>query len=194
MRHRPLVRRSTIALSILAIVAVPALTGCWSGKAATTSMQATMNTGDGTQAQIGHIKILDTTLVMGDAGSDAMLIGTFANVGVDSDAVNSIEVDGKQVTAVPSFGELTAGSSVPFGYVDATIKVPVSGLNGPVSTYVPVSFQFQNAGNITLQVLTVPAVGQYEGLVPLTATPTAAASTMPAMTDMPSAEPTTATN
>ena len=131
---------------------------------------------------------------MGDAGSDAMLIGTFANVGVDSDAVNSIEVDGKQVTAVPSFGELTAGSSVPFGYVDATIKVPVSGLNGPVSTYVPVSFQFQNAGNITLQVLTVPAVGQYEGIVPLTATPTAAASTMPAMTDMPSAEPTTATN
>lgn len=168
MRRRPLIRRSTIALSILAIAAVPALSGCFNGPDSTTSMQASMNTGDGTQTQIGDIKILDATLVMGDPGTDAMLIGTFVNVGVGPDSLNSIEVDGKPVTPVPAFGELKSGSSVPFGYVDAEIKVPVSGLTGPVSTYLPVSFKFQNAGNTTIEVLTVPAAGQYAGIVPLT--------------------------
>ncbi len=173
MRHRPLIRRSTIALSILAIAAVPALSGCWNGTDATTTMQASMNTGDGAQTQIGDIKILNATLVVGGPGAEAMLIGTFANVGVTPDAVNAIEVDGKPVTAVPAFGELTAGSSVPFGYVDAEIKVPVTGLNAAVSTYVPVTFRFQNAGDTALRVLTVPAVGQYEGIVPLAPRPAA---------------------
>ncbi len=168
MRQRPLIRRSTIALSVLAIAAVPALSGCWSGADATTTMQASMNTGDGAQTQIGDIKILNATLVVGDPGTDAMLIGTLVNVGVTPDAVNAIEVAGKQVTPVPAFSELTAGSSVAFGYVDAEIKVPVSGLDAAVSSYVPVSFQFQNAGNTTLRVLTVPAVGQYEGIVQFT--------------------------
>ena len=177
MRHRPLVRRSTIALSLLAIAAVPALTGCWSGQAATTSMQAT---------------ILDATLVLGDPGADAMLIGTLVNVGVAPDAVNGIEVAGKQVTPVPAFGELTAGSSVAFGYVDAPIKVPVSGLSAAVSTYVPVSFQFQNAGNTTIQVLTVPAVGQYAGIVPITAAPTGMPTPDPSLMEYPSTGPTAA--
>ncbi len=174
MRHRPLVRRSTIALSILAIAAVPALSGCFSGMDATTSMQATMNTGDGTQTQIGDIKIVNATLVIGQPGAEAMLIGTFVNVGITPDAINSIEVDGKPVTPVPAFEELRSGTAVKFGYTDAIVKVPVSDLTAAVSTYVPVSFKFQNAGNTTIRVLTVPAVGQYSGIVPLAATPEAA--------------------
>lgn len=174
MRHRPLVRRSTIALSILAIAAVPALSGCFNGMDATTTMQATMNTGNGTQTQIGDIKIVNATVVTGEPGAEAMLIGTFVNVGLTPDAINSIEVAGKPVTPVPAFDELTSGTSVSFGYVDAPIKVPVAGLTAGVSTYVPVSFKFQNAGNTTIQVLTVPAVGQYAGIVPLAAPPEAA--------------------
>ncbi|MFA7323396.1 MAG: hypothetical protein WC005_03470 [Candidatus Nanopelagicales bacterium] len=165
--RRPLARRSTIALSVLAIVAIPALSGCFSGIQATTSAQATMNTGNGAQTLIGDIKILDATIVMGDSPADAMLIGTIANVGVTPDSLNSIEVDGKPVTASPAFPELKPGDSVPFGYVTATIKVPVQGLTGPVSTYVPVTFNLQNAGTKTIQVLTVPAVGFYEGIVPM---------------------------
>ena len=176
MRRRPLIRRSTIALSILAIAAVPALSGCFSGIDATTSMQASMNTGDGTQTQLGDIKIINATLVTGDAGAESMLIGTIVNVGISPDALNSIEVAGKPVTPAPAFGELTAGSSTPFGYVDAEIKVPVSGLDAAISSYVPVSFKFQNAGNTTIQVLTVPAVGLYSGIVPLLATPEPAPS------------------
>ena len=171
VRRRPLIRRSTIALSILAIVAVPALSGCFSGRAATTSMQATMNTGDGTQTQIGNMKILNTTLVVGDPGYDAMLIGTFVNVGIEPDTLLRVEVDGKPVSPIPPIEEMTAGTSVPFGYVDAPNKIPVGGLTGPLSTYVPVTFQFQNAGNVTIQVLTVPAVGQYAGIVPIAGTP-----------------------
>ncbi len=171
MRHRPLVRRSTIALSLLAIAAAPALSGCFNGIEATTTMQATMNTGDGTQTQIGDIKILNATLVMGDPGADAMLIGTIVNVGTTPDALNSIDVAGKPVTPGPAFVELTAGSSVAFGYVNAEIKVPVSGLTAAPSTYVPVNFKFQNAGDTSIQVLTVPAVGQYAGVVPFTAPP-----------------------
>lgn len=183
MRHRPLIRRSTLALSILAIAAVPVLSGCFSGIEATTSMQATMNTGDGTQTQLADIKIINATLVTGEAGAESMLIGTIVNVGIAADALNSIEVAGKLVTPVPAFGELTTGSSTAFGYVDAEIKVPVSGLNAAISSYVPVSFNFQNAGNTTIQVLTVPAVGMYSGIVPLVATPEPSASTEPALTE-----------
>jgi len=172
MRTRPFVRRSTIALSILAIVAVPALSGCWSGKAATTTMQATMNTGDGSQTQVGDIKIINATLVTGDPGADAMLIGSIVNVGITPDAVLRIEVDGKPVTPVPAFGELDAGSSVSFGTTDSEIKIPVSGLTAAQSSYVPVTFSFENAGIVTLEVLTVPSVGIYAGIVPLTPTAT----------------------
>lgn len=188
MRHRPLIRRSTIALSILAIAAVPALSGCFNGHEATTTTQASMNTGDGVQTQIGNIKVVNVTLVMGEPGSDAMLIGTIANVGITPDAVNGIEVAGKPVTPAPAFSELTAGNSVDFGYANAEIKVPVSGLTAPVSSYVPVSFQFQNAGNTTISVLTVPAVGQYEGIVPLASTPSQSATPAPTLVDTPTAE------
>ena len=79
-----------------------------------------------------------------------------------------------------------------FGYVDAPIKVPVSGLSAAVSTYVPVSFQFQNAGNTTIQVLTVPAVGQYAGIVPITAAPTGMPTPDPSLMEYPSTGPTAA--
>lgn len=151
-----------------------------------------MNTGDGTQTQIGDIKILNATLVTGEAGSDSMLIGTIVNVGVTSDALNGIEVDGKTVTPAPAFGELTSGSSTPFGYVDAQIKVPVSGLSAPTSSYVPVRFNFQNAGNTTIEVLTVPSVGLYSGIVPLAVTP--AAIPEPSLMEGPSSAPASTTN
>lgn len=168
LTRRPLARRSTIALSVLAIAAIPALSGCFSGIEATTSAQATMNTGNGAQAQAGDIKILNATIVTGATPADAMLIGTLVNTGVTADSLMGIDVDGKPATPAPAFPELTPGSSTPFGYESAQIKVPVTGLQGPVSTFVPVTFAFRDAGSVTLQVLTVPAVGYYAGIVPMT--------------------------
>lgn len=186
LTRRPLARRSTIALSILAIAALPALSGCFSGIQATTTAQATMNTGNGTEAQAGAIKILDATIVTGDTTADAMLIGTVVNIGVEADALTSIEVDGRPAIPAPAFPEIKPGDSIPFGYANAEIKVPVTGLTGPVSTFVPVVFNFRDTGRVAISVLTVPAVGFYEGIVPMGASaPEATPAAEPSASESP---------
>ena len=57
----------------LRLFAVPALTGCFSGKAATTNMQATMNSGNGVDATQGPIHIEAATVVRIDPGTGMLV-------------------------------------------------------------------------------------------------------------------------
>ena len=59
------------AVAALVLLATPALTGCFSGKGATTNMQATMNSGNGVEAQAGPVHVENATIVLGGEGATA---------------------------------------------------------------------------------------------------------------------------
>ena len=162
--QRALARRSSIALAAIALAALPALSGCWSGKEATTNVQAGMNSGNGTEATVGEMEVVNVTLVKGQGVGPAQLIGTIVNNGTTVDSVDSVEVDGKAITFTPSLKPILGGGSVAFGYQDAATKAPVRGAKPEVSTYVPVTFNFQNAGQLKISVMTVPDTGFYSGI------------------------------
>lgn len=164
LTRRPLARRSSIALAVMALAAVPALSGCFNGQGATTTVQSGMNSGDGTMATAGSMKVVNVTIVIGEGVGPAQLIGNIINQGTGPDTLNSIEVAGKLVNSQPPIGEIAPAQSVAFGYQDSEIKVPVRGLAAAISTYVPVTFNFQNAGTLKISVLTVPDTGIYAGI------------------------------
>ena len=164
LTKRPLARRSSIALAAIALAALPALSGCWSGKEATTNMQAGMNSGDGTEAEVGSMEVVNVTIVKGEGVGPAQLIGTIVNNGNTPDSVESVEVDGKPINFRPALEPILGGQGVAFGYQDASIKAPIRGLKADLSTYVPVTFNFKDAGQLKISVLTVPDVGFYAGI------------------------------
>jgi hypothetical protein len=162
--HRVRARRSSIALAVIALVALPALSGCWNGKEASTNLQAGMATGNGIEAEIGTMEVVDVTLVKGEGVGPAQLIGTIVNNGQTVDSLDSVVVDGQPITFRPALTPIRAGQAVPFGYQNAAIKAPFRGTKPEVSTYVPVTFNFRNAGQLKISVMTVPATGIYAGI------------------------------
>lgn len=169
-------RRSAAALSCCALLLAPLLTGCFNGPGATTTMQSTMNSGNGTQAQVGSIKIDNATLVTGpDGTTSGTLILSLFNVGNEPDTLVGVSINGKPAVisgkaSVGSGVELAPGAALTFGYQDSTSWMNSYDLTGAESSYVPVEMQFQRAGIASFTVLTVPAVGYYEGIAPNPAT------------------------
>lgn len=172
----PLVRR--IAAAALAIALIPTLAGCWQGFGASTTMQNSMNSGNGTQLQVGSIKIENATLIRGDDNA-ATLIMSLVNIGEADDVLTSVTIgDGPGVmwdgTAIITEVALASQTSVPFGYGQDGVGVQrwanAYMLELPESGYVPVTLSFATAGTAEFTVLTVPPVGYYEGIVPNPAT------------------------
>lgn len=161
-----------IASLALATGAMFALSGCYNGFGATTNIQNTMSTGNGAQAQAGAMKVENATLVRGE-GNTATLIMTIVNTGDEPDAMTDIEVNGQMgviTDGTTATGPITvpAGAAIPFGYgVDdegVTRWVNVYTIDAPASGFVPVRVLFANAGLAEVEVLTVPATGQYLGI------------------------------
>ena len=176
-------RSHLAAVAALVALAVPALTGCFSGPAATTNMQATMNSGNGVDAQAGPIHVEDATLVLGPEGStSATVLTRLVNTGVTPDKLVYASVNGVPAMVTQGAGDLAPGASISFGY-DSTAWINTYGLEAPASTYVKVQLGFQEAGLVDMQVLTVPAAGYYEGIAPNPATdpaPAGSAAASPA--------------
>lgn len=161
------------AIGITAIALVPLLSGCWQGPDASTNVQATQNSGDGTQAQIGNIKVENATVVRGDDGRASLIMSVF-NVGAEADMLTGATVNGVPVTLPgPEGTALVPGGVQSFGYgtegQPPTNVLLTEGLDVPASSYVPVTLTFERSGQLDISVLTVPPVGEYEGLLPLLA-------------------------
>lgn len=158
----------TLAAATLALALAPTLTGCFSGFAATTNMQATMNSGNGVQAEVGPIKIENATLVRGPEGSkSATLVMLLSNRGAEDDQLVSVKIGDKDATIAPNAPVTIprGGQPVSFGY-NSDMFVNVGGFDAAQSSYVPVELTLKNAGIAELSVLTVPPVGYYEGITP----------------------------
>ena len=157
-----------LAIAAAAMLALPVLAGCWQGQGATTTMQATMNSGNGTQATLGSMRVENATVVRGDDGSASLIMSVF-NQGAEPDTLTSATVNG----APTSIGaiEIAPGTFQAFGYgvegQPPTNVALVTGLDVEVSSYVPVTLTFERAGRLDISVLTVPPAGIYEGLLPV---------------------------
>lgn len=164
-----IVRR--LAIAAVAMAAIPLLAGCWQGQGASTTMQASMNSGNGTQANVGAIRIENATVVRGEDGTASLIMSVF-NQGVEPDTLTSVTINGAPATVAPT--PILPGTFQAFGYgvegQPPTNVALVTGLDVATSSYVPVTLVFQTAGQLDISVLTVPPVGYYEGLLPV-ATP-----------------------
>jgi hypothetical protein len=178
-------RTHVVAVAALIALCATALTGCFSGRGATTNMQATMNSGNGVTADAGPIHIENATLVLGPDGSkSATLLVRMVNTGPTADTLLGAAVNGVTATITEGAGELAPGASVSFGF-DSKNWINAYDLDVPASTYVPVQLAFKDAGLVTMSVLTVPPVGYYEGIAPNPATnpaPVASVASSPSPT------------
>jgi hypothetical protein len=158
------------AAAALVLLVVPTTTGCFNGLKATTTMQATMNSGNGTDATQGPLHIEAATVVIGPDGSNSATLTTrIVNTGAEPDALTYATINGEPASMTPDSGNLDAGSSVSFGF-DSQAWINAYDFTGTVATYVPVELGFRNAGLVKMSVLVVPAVGYYEGIAPTPAT------------------------
>ena len=173
--------RRLVAIALTAAT-LPLLAGCFNGQAATTTVQATQPTGNGTNATVGQIRIENATLVRDEAGTAVTLIMTVVNLGDEADTLDFAEIGGQQAVITDGTGtvpvvELPAGEPVSFGYgqlgAPATLWANAYALQAPSSGYVDVTLLFRNAGAATMSVLTVPPVGYYAGIAPQPSTPPA---------------------
>ena len=157
--------RTAGLLTGLALVATPLLSGCYSGFGATTTMQATMNSGNGTQVQVGPVRVENATLVMGPEGSGTgTLLVSLINGGEAPDRLVGATIGGIPAYVTPGTGELIFNEIVTYGY-DSSKWINSYTLDAEVSTYVPVQLQFEQAGIVDFTVLTVPPAGIYAGSV-----------------------------
>lgn len=152
------------------------MSGCFNGPRATTTVQATQDSSNGTGARIAGIRVENATLVRGPEGTTSgTLIMSLFNDGREPDTLVGISVNGQAAfisgAAVAGAGvELAPGAALTFGYQNSESWVNTYVLTAAQSTYVPVQMQFQRAGILDFTALTVPPVGVYEGIAPNPAT------------------------
>lgn len=167
-------RTHAAAVLALAVLAVPALTGCFNGQRATTYTQASMNAGNGVEARVGPIHVENATLVRGPEGSaSATLTARIVNESARADRLVYATVNGAPADITGGGTDLGAGASVSFGF-DSANWINAYSLDVPASSYVPVELGFADAGAVSMQVLIVPPVGYYSGIAPNPATAPAA--------------------
>lgn len=156
----PVKRSHVVAAAALVVLAVPSLTACFNGQAATTTVQATKHSGNGAKANIGALHIDGAVLVMADALPNATLTTRISNTGPEPDTLVGVTVNGVPAYVTPGAETIPANGSVSFGY-ESEAWINAYGLTVPVSTYVPVTFTFEKAGPVDMSLLTVPRAGYY---------------------------------
>lgn len=159
-------KRIPVAAIAILLVATPALTGCFNGRGATTTMQASMNSGNGVAAQAGEIKVENATLVLGpENANSATLTARIVNIGPVADRLVYATVNGSPADITAGGVDLEPGASISFGF-DSDTWINAYALDAAVSTYVPVQLGFADAGILSMSVLTVPPTGYYAGISP----------------------------
>ena len=163
-RHRIV---SRVALVATVAVLSPLLAGCWQGFGASTTMQNSMNSGNGTQEIVGSLRIENATIVRNEAGRASLVMAVF-NQGDAPDTLAGVSVDG-QPLAVPAV-TIEPGSFATFGYgaegAPPQNVLLIDALATPAGSYSTVSLAFTTNGITDFTSLVVPDVGYYAGYVP----------------------------
>lgn len=163
--RRRLARRIAIAATVLMMS--PALAGCWNGFGASTSMQNSMNTGNGTQTIVGSLRIENATIVRNDSGRASLIVAVF-NQGDAPDTLIGVTVNDQPVATDPV--TIEPGSYATFGYGAEGAPMEhillIDPLETPTGSYAQVSLAFTTNGISEFVSLVVPDTGYYAGFVP----------------------------
>jgi hypothetical protein len=163
-RHR-IVSRVALVATVAALS--PLLAGCWQGFGASTTMQNSMNSGNGTQEIVGSLRIENATVVRNEAGRASLVMAVF-NQGDAADTLAGVSVDG-QPLAAPAV-TIEPGSFATFGYgaegAPPENVLLIDALATPAGSYSTVSLAFTTNGVTEFTSLVVPDVGYYAGYVP----------------------------
>ena len=163
--RRRLARNLALVATVVAVS--PMLAGCWQGFGASTTMQNSMNSGNGTQEIVGSLRVENATIVRNEAGRASLVMAVF-NQGDAPDTLAAVSVDGQPVNAAPVVIE--PGSFATFGYgaegAPAENFLLVDGFPTPTGSYSSVSLAFTTNGITEFTSLVVPDVGYYAGYVP----------------------------
>ena len=177
-----LVTRRRLAASLLAAALVPALlVGCGTGFNAYTGTQG--QSGNGVFTTVGPVLVQNATLVLGPEGDNsATLTATFYNSGTDPDLLVKAAIEPPAGTTLITGDRLLLppAKDVRVGY-ESVAHINFYDVELKPATYVPLTLQFEKAGQTTIDVLVVPAEGSYEGIRPVPARP------LPQVTATPSA-------
>lgn len=163
------------ALVAVSVVTVATLTGCAAGfNAETNNIDSP---GEGISGSVGDVKIRGALLagVEEEPGSGVLVMGV-VNDGAEVDALTEVRVADGEPTDLGSSVSLRPRQLVQFGTNEDSPDAVYGGtyvLDGPADRlvagdFIPVSFTFRNAGSVTLDLLVLPATGDFA-----TATPTA---------------------
>jgi hypothetical protein len=157
----------TLALAATILAVSPLLAGCWQGFGASTTMQSSMNSGNGTQEIVGSLRIENATVVRNDAGRASLVVAVF-NQGDAPDTLTSVAFDGQQLMTEPV--TIEPGSFATFGYgaegAPPQNFLVIDPISTPAGSYTPVSMTFTTNGIAEFTSLVVPEVGYYAGFVP----------------------------
>ena len=162
--------RKSIAAVVLALAMVPALSGCWQGFGASTTMQNSMNSGNGTAVTVGDLRVENATVVRGDDGAAQLVMSVF-NRGAEAQDLVGATINGQPVDLSGlASATITPGGFLTFGY-GAEGNPPagylvIAPLDVEPGSYTSVSLAFSQAGVTDFESVVVPPVGYYEGLAP----------------------------
>lgn len=163
--RRRLARNVALVATVVAVT--PLLAGCWQGLGASTTMQNSMNSGNGTQTIVGSLRIENATVVRNEAGTASLVMAVF-NQGDAPDTLAGVSVDGQPISVPPVVIE--PGSYATFGYgaegAPIANAVIIESLTTPAGAYSTVSLAFTTNGITEFTSLVVPDVGYYAGYVP----------------------------
>jgi hypothetical protein len=153
---------AALAVSLLAVL--PAA-GCYQGFNGTVNSQDP--TGNGTDFEVGALRVQNTTLVADASGSgSAALVMTIINDGAADDALVSASIESVGAGAAEGPIQVAAGSAVKVGGPGGDPAIAFVGLTQPAGTYADVTVTFRDAGSATVPIALVPGSGYYEDYAP----------------------------
>lgn len=144
---------------LAAVAATAALSGCGTNINAQTQdwYDPTDGAGSNVEESLDGMAVRDV-LVVSD-GTDATVVGTFVNTGVDIDAVAGIEVDGSMATLSGDL-DVEPAQAVRIG-PPGEARAQVDGVDLEPGVVVPVTITFDTAAAVELDAIVRAADGEY---------------------------------
>lgn len=119
--------------------------------------------GNGADTAIGELLVQDSTIVLFEDGT-AALTSTVVSQSADSDSLISVTIN-NSAADLDATRLIPAGGTYRIGYnSEHYAQTQIYGVE--VGQYVPVTYDFQNAGEVTVNVLVVAPVGEYAMVTP----------------------------
>lgn len=159
--------RSRAAVLAVCLACVLPAAGCYQGFEGTVNTQGA--TGNGTDFEVGDLKVLDATLVAdeGDTGVASLSV-TIANSGEVDETLESVTAQLGGAGVVSGTLDIPAGQSLRIG-APGDPTVVFTGMQARAGQWETLTFAFSTSGSASKSVKVVSPVGFYADFAPVAA-------------------------